>query len=75
MRSLERAVRQSHRAAVVFVIQRADARALTPNRPADSEFYDALERAAAHGVETYAYRCEVSLSRIELSKRVPVRLA
>lgn len=74
VQSLLRAIGEDHRAAAVFVIQRADAHALTPNRPADPEFCDALREAAARGVETYAYRCAVSRSRIELSGRVPVRL-
>jgi len=75
MRSLKTAVQQGHRAAAVFVIQRADAHALTSNRPADPAFCDALQDAVAHGVEAYAYRCQVSRRRIDLSGRVQVRLA
>ena len=72
--SLVEAVRQGHRAAAVFVIQRPDARAFSPNKGADAEFCRVLARAVQHGVEAYAFRCEVDRRGIEISRRVQFRL-
>ena len=71
----EEAVMRGSRAAVVFVIQRPDAEALSPNLPADPEFCDALQGAAEAGVEVYAFRCAVSRSEATLADEVPVRLS
>jgi sugar fermentation stimulation protein A len=73
--TLAKAVAQGHRAAVVFVIQRQDAVALSPYRDADPLFSDALSDAVALGVEAYAYTCRVSTKEIEIDESVPVRLA
>jgi sugar fermentation stimulation protein A len=73
--TLARAVEQGHRGAVVFVIQRKDAAALSPHRDADPLFGDALTDAVARGVEAYAYTCRVSRREIEIAESVPVRLA
>ena len=63
-----------HRAAVVFVIQREDARAFSPHDTADPEFGAALRRSVAAGVEAYAYRCRVTEGELTLADRVPVKL-
>lgn len=68
------AVKEGHRAAVVFVVQRQDAYALEPNVASDPDFYDALVKAEAIGVEIYAYRCSVSMAEIAITDRIPVRL-
>ena len=72
--SLSDAVREGHRAAVAFVVQREDAHALTPNDTADPQFGIALRQAAREGVEVYAYRCRVDTDRIVLAGQVPVML-
>ncbi len=71
---LAQAVGLGHRGAVVFVIQRADARALSPHDTADPEFGAALRRSVAAGVEAYAYRCRVTEGELTLADRVPVVL-
>ena len=71
---LEELVRRGHRAAVVFVIQRGDAVAFSTNRSADPLFSDSLANATQHGVEAYAYRCQVSRAAIQISDAVPVQL-
>ena len=63
-----------HRAAVIFVVQRDDARAFAPNVPADPHFAETLQRAASSGVEVYAYRCRVTLEEVELTDELPVLL-
>lgn len=75
MDELAGAVRRGERAAAVFVIQREDARRFRPNDETDPAFGEALRRAAAAGVEVYAYRCAVrETGWLELAGPVPVLL-
>ena len=71
---LARAVREGYRAAVVFVIQREDARACAPHDDADPAFGRTLRDAVAAGVEAYAYVCRVTRQEIRLAHPVPVLL-
>ena len=71
---LVRAVREGCRAAVVFVIQREDARACIPHDAADPAFGRTLREAVASGVEAYAYVCRVTRREIRLAHAVPVLL-
>ena len=75
LRTLMKVVDQGYGAAVMFVIQRPDARLFTPYRSADPEFAATLEEAMAMGVDVYAYGCRVTLDEIALGTRVPVELA
>ena len=74
LRTLSQAVAAGHRAAAVFVVQRSDARSLTPYDAADPEFGAALRSAHAAGVEVYAYRCRVTPDEIRLADPIPVNL-
>ena len=65
---------QGHRAAVVFVVQRADATAFTPNTDADPAFAEALTHAAAAGVECRAFTCQVSTSQVSIRSEIPGQL-
>ena len=72
--SLGQAVAAGHRAAVVFVVQRADAQAFAPNDAADPAFGAALRQAVASGVEALAYRCRVTEQEIVLAEALEIRL-
>lgn len=61
-------------AAVCFIIQRNDAVEWRPNKNMDPEFTENIRNAVQSGVEAYAYTCEISLSGVEIKKRVPVNL-
>ena len=74
VRSLAQAVKQGHRAAVIFVVQRDDAHALRPNDEADPNFGAALRESVAAGVEAMAYGCRVTETGITLDRRLPVKL-
>ena len=74
LRSLMAARDAGHQAAVVFVIQRADADAFAPHDVADPLLGTTLREAAAAGVEVWAYRCRVNERCITLADEVPVRL-
>lgn len=63
------------RAAVAFVAQRGDARAVAVNMAVDPAFGAALAEVAARGVEIYAFRCPLTLAGITLAEEVPVRVA
>jgi len=65
---------EGQRAAVVFVIQRADAREFAPHAKADPAFAQTLARAHAAGVEVYAFRCAVNRRMVRIETDVPVRL-
>ena len=71
---LDQAKKEGLRAAIVFVLQRADASAFSPNDEGDPSFGDALRDAASRGVEIYAYRCNVSEQEIVILNEVPVLL-
>ena len=72
--TLLQAVRRGVRAAVVFVVQREDAAYFRPHDASDPAFGAALRRAAAAGVEVYAYTCRVNEREIVLQQRIPVVL-
>ena len=72
LNTLAEAVLAGHRAAVVFVVQRADAAAFAANEPADPALAEALRRAVAAGVEAYAYNCLVTLNEVRLAHRLPI---
>jgi len=74
LRELRRAHREGARAAVVFVIQRGDARAFGPHDESDPLFGEVLREVAAAGVEVYAHTCRVTSHEIDLQRQVPVLL-
>jgi len=74
VQELMAARRQGHRAAVVFVIQRDDARCFRPHTTADPDFAQVLREAGKAGVEVFAFTCVVTLDRIAIDRPVPVVL-
>jgi sugar fermentation stimulation protein A len=74
LRTLVGARAEGRHAAVVFVVQRGDARAFACNEPADPLFARTLREAAAAGVRVYAYRYRVTPQEIRLAEQIPVSL-
>lgn len=68
------ALRDGHQAAVVFIVQRPDARRFSPHRAADPAFADTLAQVAATGVEVRAFTCRVSLEEIAIAAEIPVSM-
>ncbi len=66
--------RSGQRAVALFVIQRSDAVVFSPHPERDPAFGAALRRAAASGVEVYAYACRVTPPHITLDHPIPVAL-
>lgn len=71
---LSRAMASGDRAAVVFVVQRDDARCFAPHDESDPAFGAALREAAGAGVEVYAYACRVTESEVRIVRALPVVL-
>ncbi len=60
--------------AVVFVIQRPDATAFSPNKETDPVFSKTLKEFACRGHTIKAFRCEVNPDEIYIKEEVPVEL-
>ena len=60
-------------AAVLFLVQRDDARAVMAAPSIDPDFAGALEEARQKGVRVLARRCRVDLEHVRLGERIPVR--
>jgi sugar fermentation stimulation protein A len=74
LRALMRAVGTGDRAALVFCIQRGDARDVGPADAIDPAYGRLLRRAAAAGIDVYGLRNGVDLAAIAPEKLVPVVL-
>jgi sugar fermentation stimulation protein A len=66
-------VRDGHRAVMVYLIQRPDARSLSLAGDVDPGYIAAFEAAAAAGVEAIALRCRVSPEEIAVERTVPIK--
>lgn len=62
-------------AGVLFLIQMAGAKEFSPSDKTDRKFGDALRRAAASGVDVFAYDCILGENYITLNKEIPINLA
>ncbi|MHA1587212.1 MAG: DNA/RNA nuclease SfsA [Candidatus Thorarchaeota archaeon] len=76
MKHLARALTEkiADKTAVVFVIQRPDVQAFSPNDPTDPEFANALRSAAMKGVKVYALKTKIVDWDLQLLSQVPVEL-
>lgn len=65
-------VAQGHRAAMVYLIQRADAESFSICGDLDPAYLEAFRSAADAGVEAFAYRCRLSREEIMVDGSVPI---
>ena len=65
-------VRAGHRAMLIFLIQRSDARRFALARDVAPKFAAAFDAATAAGVEALALRCRMSPEEIVVDKPVPI---
>lgn len=72
---LARGARRGHRATVLFVVQREDARAVRPSDLHDPRFAKAARRAREAGVRFMALRARPTWAGLEALGRIPVDLA
>jgi len=66
---------QGERAAIVFIVQRADAHQFRPQWETDPALGHALVTAQAQGVTIYAYTCQITCQEAQLLREIPVHLA
>ncbi len=59
---------------VVFVVQREDAYAFSPNWQTDENFSKALKEFISKGYPAKAYKCDVSLKEITLKEEIPIHI-
>ncbi len=69
---LGKMVAAGHRAVMVFLIQRSDAKLFDVAGDIDPAYASAFTKAAAAGVEMLAYRCKLTEHEIKLDKRVEI---
>ncbi|MCB1486167.1 MAG: DNA/RNA nuclease SfsA [Bauldia sp.] len=65
-------VAAGHRAVMLFVVQRSDARAFAVARDIDTAYGKAFDLARDAGVEMLAWRCSLSVEEIAIAEPVPV---
>jgi sugar fermentation stimulation protein A len=65
-------VRAGHRAVMVYLIQRGDAKRLAFARDVDPNYGMAFDQAAAAGVEALALRCRMSAEEIVVDRPIPI---
>ena len=65
-------VREGHRAVMVFLIQRGEARRLAFARDIDPTYGAAFDAARAAGVEAIALRCRMGTDAIVVDRPVPI---
>ncbi|WP_420414676.1 DNA/RNA nuclease SfsA [Roseibium sp.] len=68
-------VREGHRAAMVFLVQRPDCAKLSLAADIDPNYAAAFKEAAEAGVETYAIGCDVRLDGIDAGKAVALAIS
>ena len=62
-----------HRAVMVYLVQRGDAKSLAFARDVDSSYGEAYDRARAAGVEAIAVRCRLSAKEIRVDRTIPIK--
>ncbi len=71
---LAQARQEGYRACVIFIIQRTDVDAFSPNDATDPAFGAALRQASAEGVELYAYSSDLTENEVLLRTRIRINL-
>ncbi|MBN2423723.1 MAG: DNA/RNA nuclease SfsA [Calditrichaceae bacterium] len=74
LQELTAEVKAGHRAIMLYVIQRSDGKRFKPARHIDPKYARGLTEAVSEGVETIAYRADVSPQEIKIVEPVEVLL-
>jgi sugar fermentation stimulation protein A len=67
-------VREGHRAAMLYLVNRSDCDRAGPAREIDPHYAARLEEAVGAGVEAIAYRAKAGRGGIRLADRIPFRV-
>lgn len=71
MQELARMAQLGHRAIVLFLVQRSDAKQVTLAKDIDPAYADAFATATAQGVEVMAFSTSISPKGIQIGARLP----
>ena len=71
---LARMVDEGHRGVILFLVSRADVTRFSPADDIDPEYGRTLREVVAHGVEALAYTTKVEPARLEIARKLPIRL-
>lgn len=71
---LARMVDEGYRGVILFLVSRADVTRFAPADDIDPEYGRTLREVVAHGVEALAYTTKVEPGRIEIARKLPIRL-
>ncbi len=74
LRELVTLRRAGHRAAMLFIVQRADCRSFGPAAEIDPAYAEGLAAARDAGVEILAYGCDVAPDAIVVARRLRIAL-
>ncbi len=69
---LSEMVRAGHRAVMLFLVQRGDAKRFSLAADIDPAYAKAFALATTAGVEALAYRCKLSPAEIRIDKAIPI---
>ena len=72
LEELANMVREGHRAVMVFLVQRGDAKCFDVARDIDPAYAAAYAAAEKAGVEMLAYRCKLTAEEIRVDKRIDI---
>jgi len=72
LRTLIELIARGQRTAMIFIIQRDDVEMFSPNTNIDPVFSDLLAKAVENNVFVQAFKCQVELGAITISKEIPV---
>lgn len=72
LREMSDMVQAGHRAVMVYLIQRGDAKKLAFARDVDPGYGEAFDRAMQAGVEAIALRCRMSTEEIVVDRTIPI---
>lgn len=74
LEDLAKLVSNGEKASAVFIAQRGDAERFAPFEAVDPSFAETLRQVHRQGVAIHAYRCDVSLGKIEIAVEIPVEI-
>ena len=72
LREMTDMVRQGHRAVMVYLVQRGDAKKFALARDIDPAYAAAFDAATAAGVEAVALRCRMATTGIAVDRAIPI---
>lgn len=74
LQQLIKLAEEGNESAIIFIIQRKDAKIFKPNKATDPHFSKWLQEASAKNVKLLAYSCNVELGKMEIKQSIPVTL-